>query len=44
MDNYTAIMKMSKNQLEAFLDDVYCTGLNNGMYASEHPEKDDILA
>ena len=44
MDNYTAIMKMSKKQLEAFLDDVYCTGLNNGMYASEHPENDDILA
>ncbi len=44
MDNYTAIMKMSKNQLEMFLDDVYCTGLNNGMYAAEHPENDDILA
>ena len=44
MDNYAAIMKMSKKQLEAFLDDVYCTGLNNGMYASEHPENDDILA
>lgn len=43
MDNYTAIMKMSKKQLEMFLDDVYCTGLNNGMYASEHPENDDIL-
>ena len=37
-------MKMSKKQLEMFLDDVYCTGLNNGMYASEHPENDDILA
>lgn len=44
MDNYAAIMKKSKKQLEAFLDDVYCTGLNNGMYASEHPENDDILA
>lgn len=44
MDNYTAIMKMSKKQLEMFLDDVYCTGLNNGMYASEHPENDGILA
>lgn len=44
MDNYTAIMKMSKSQLEMFLDDVYCTGLNNGMYAAEHPEKDDIFA
>ena len=44
MDNYAAIMKMSKKQLEAFLDDVYCTGLNNGMYASEHPENDDMLS
>lgn len=44
MDNYTAIMKMSRKQLEMFLDDVYCTGLNNGMYAAEHPENDDILA
>lgn len=44
MDNYTAIMKMSKKQLELFLDDVYCTGLNNGMYAAENPQNDDILA
>ena len=44
MDNYSAIMKMSKKQLEMFLDDVYCTGLNNGMYASEHPENDNIIA
>ena len=44
MDNYAAIMKMSRKQLEMFLDDVYCTGLNNGMYAAEHPENEDILA
>lgn len=44
MDNYTAIMKMNRKQLEMFLDDVYCTGLNNGMYAAEHPENDEILA
>ncbi len=34
MDNYEAIRKMSREQLEAFLDDVYCAGLNNGMYAA----------
>ena len=29
MDNYEAIKKMSKQQLENFLDGVYCTGLND---------------
>lgn len=43
MDNYSAIMKMNKKQLEMFLDDVYCTGLNNGQYAVQHPENDDVL-
>lgn len=45
MDNYEAIMKMSREQLEYFLDDVYCTGLNNGMYAARQPEgkADEIL-
>lgn len=45
MDNYEAIRKMSREQLEAFLDDVYCAGLNNGMYAARQPEgaADDIL-
>lgn len=43
MDNYSAIMKMTREELNAFLDDVYCTGLNNGMYAKEHPEDDYVL-
>ena len=45
MDNFEAIKKMSREQLEAFLDNVYCTGLNNGMYASRQPEGEavDIL-
>lgn len=34
MRNYEAIMKMSILQLEAFLDEVYCAGLNNGLYAA----------
>lgn len=38
MDNYEAIRKMSREQFEAFLDDVYCSGLNNGMYAARQPE------
>ena len=38
MDNYEAILKMSREQLEVFLDNVYCTGLNNGMYFSRQPE------
>ena len=46
MDNYEAIMKMNKQQLENFLDGVYCTGLNDGMYATRLPEDeaDEILA
>lgn len=35
MDNYEAIMKMDREHLAAFLDDVYVTGLNNGLYASQ---------
>ena len=34
MDNYEAIMKMDREHLVAFLDDVYVTGLNNAMYAA----------
>ena len=45
MNNYEAIMKMNYEQLEAFLDSVYCAGLNNGMYFSRQPEgqADEIL-
>ncbi len=44
MDNYEAIMKMNREQLEGFLDDVYCAGLNAGMYAAFHEdESEEIL-
>lgn len=45
MDNYEAIMKMDRAQLEIFLDNVYCAGLNNGMYATRltDDEADKIL-
>lgn len=38
-------MKMSTLQLEAFLDEVYCAGLNTGLYAArlKETESDDIL-
>ncbi len=34
MNNYEAIKEMGFEELEIFLDHVYLTGLNNGMYAS----------
>lgn len=37
MENYDAIKRMSKVELEAFLDQVYLTGLNTGMYAATLP-------
>ena len=45
MQNYEAIMKMSVSQLEAFLDEGYCAGLNTGLYAArlEDVESSDIL-
>ena len=45
MQNYEAIMKMSIHQLEAFLDEVYCAGLNMGLYAArlKEMESDNIL-
>ena len=46
MDNYEAIMKMDREHLAAFLDDVYVTGLNNGMYAAtrdNEKEQDAVL-
>jgi len=39
MDNYEAIMKMDREHLAAFLDDVYVTGLNNGLYAAMQDEE-----
>ena len=45
MQNYDAILKLSMRQLEAFLDEVYCAGLNTGLYAArlEDLESSDIL-
>lgn len=37
MENYDAIKRMSKAELEAFLDQIYLTGLNTGMYAATLP-------
>ncbi len=44
--NYEAIRRMSVEELAFFLDNVYLTGLNNGMYAErleDGKEKDEIL-
>lgn len=43
MDNYAAIMKMNREQMEEFLDGVYCAGLNNGMYAAQQEDGDDEI-
>ena len=37
MDNYDAFKRMNKTQLETFLDQVYLTGVNSGMYAATLP-------
>lgn len=34
MDNYEAIRRMNREQMETFLDNVYLTGLNTGTYAA----------
>lgn len=44
--NYEAIRRMSVEELAFFLDNVYLTGLNNGMYAERlqsEEEKFEIL-
>lgn len=43
MDNYAAIMKMNREQMEEFLDNVYCAGLNNGMYAARQASGEDEI-
>lgn len=40
MDNYEAIMKMDREHFAAFIDDVYVTGLNNGLFASTQSEEE----
>lgn len=37
MDNFDAIKRMNKAELESFLDQVYLAGLNTGMYAATLP-------
>lgn len=34
MNNYTAILAMTPERMEQFLDQVYLAGLNTGMYAA----------
>ena len=36
MTNYEAILKMIPERMACFLDQVYLTGLNTGMYAVSH--------
>ena len=43
MDNFDAIKRMDKTQLETFLDQVYLTGVNSGMYAATLPNDEYIL-
>lgn len=46
MDNYKAIISMDRDTLEKLLDQIYCTGLNNGLYAAKQSEneKADLLS
>ena len=43
MTNYEAIRNMSLERMESFLDQVYLTGLNTGMYAASHEEDEAVL-
>ena len=36
MNNHEAIVAMSPDRMEQFLDQVYLAGLNTGMYAATH--------
>lgn len=40
MTNYEAIQKMSPEELSWFLDQVYCTGLNMGIYSTVIDDQD----
>ena len=44
MTNYEAIMRMDPEEMEAFLDAVYLTGVNNALYAlqSDDPRAEEI--
>ena len=38
MNNYAAILAMTPERMEQFLDQVYLAGLNTGMYAATHDD------
>ena len=38
MTNYEAIKRMTLEQMEIFLDNVYLTGMNNALYLSRLTE------
>lgn len=40
MTNYEAIIKLDREAMECFLDQIYCAGLNNGMYAARHDDEE----
>lgn len=42
MNNHEAIIAMSSERMEQFLDQVYLAGLNTGMYAATHDD-DSVL-
>lgn len=42
MNNYAAILAMTPERMEQFLDQVYLAGLNTGMYAATHND-DSVL-
>ena len=42
MNNYAAILAMTPERMEPFLDQVYLAGLNTGMYAATHND-DSVL-
>jgi len=44
MENFDAIKRMNKAEMEAFLDQIYLTGLNTGMYAATLPNDSDEQA
>lgn len=43
MTNYEAIQKMSPEELAWFLDQVYCTGQNMGVYSTVIEDEDEAL-
>lgn len=40
MKNYEAILAMDTDKLGVFLNHVYLTGVNNGVFAMSHEDKD----